>query len=238
MKILFKNIIENNSGISATNQSLNYPVGNIAHPFLKKRFKSTGTTSLIIIDFDTDQCVSCFFWGYHSMTSFDVEFKNSVGTVLHTLNITTTPNTQVDSEYFPEITTVRSIEMTINDSTGVYLGGLGAGCCFTMPNFISEYKKGNQDSSFDVESNDGQSLQNYSKPKRVYGLNFGALNDETTNLINDEYVLVGIGKPLYIDIFENLQSKEPPIYAKILTALNFNKNKLSATFALQIREAR
>jgi hypothetical protein len=98
-----------------------------------------------------------------------------------------------------------------------------------MPNFISEYVKGNQDSSFSIESLDGQSLQNYSKPKRVYGLNFGALNDETTNLINDEYVLVGVGKPLYIDIFENLQSKESTIYAKILTALNFNKTVASIT---------
>ena len=36
MKILFDNILED-ATLSATNESLNYPVANLGHPFLEKR---------------------------------------------------------------------------------------------------------------------------------------------------------------------------------------------------------
>ena len=61
MKILFDNILED-STLSATNESLNYPVANLGHPFLEKRFQSTTTTSTITADWTTDQCISCFFY--------------------------------------------------------------------------------------------------------------------------------------------------------------------------------
>lgn len=234
MKILFKNEFEYNSSIVATNESLNYPVYQLAHPFLHLRFQSSSTTSLITVNFDDDKCFSCFFLAYHTATSMSVEFKNSLGTVLKTLNITTSANTQPEAEYFDILTTVRSVEITINGSTGVFLGGIGGGCCYTMPNYLSVYTRPLTDNSISSESLNGQSLVSKIKPFRGFSFTISGLTKTILDEIIDKFVTVGTGKPLYID----LEANEDPIYAKITTTLDSSQRKISNSIPLDIREAR
>jgi len=232
MKILFKNILEKNTGITASNQSINYPVVNLLHQFLKIRYKSSTTSALITVDFDTDQSMDCFFWGFHQLTSLTLVLKNSGGGTLLTVPVSTAPNSQVDSVYFAEQTTVRSIELTVNGASGFFLGGIGAGSCYTMPNFLSTYPIGNLDSTTVISSPDGQTTNNYIKPRRVYNFGYNIIN--LLEEINEKYISVGIGKPLYIDIESGYQ----PIYAIIATSLNFEVGKISDTFTLNLLEAR
>jgi hypothetical protein len=234
MKILFNNIVENYSSLIATNQSVNYPVTNLTHFFLRRRFQSDSSSSLITIDFDENQCVDCIFFGFFSGTFFDVAFKDSTGSILLSLNLVVSPSTQVVSESFTKLTNVRSIEIAMEG----FLGGIGAGCCYEMPNFLSVYTKGNIDNSIDSESAGGQSSQNYIKPLRRYEFSFAGLSDTLIDEIDDNYTSVGKGKPLYVDIFEGAKIKAPPIYCKITTALDYTIGRISNSFQLIIKEAR
>lgn len=235
MKILFENVFENAS-FSATNESLNYPIPNIVHPFLHKRFQSSGTSSVVTATFTTDQIVSCFFYGYHNITSLVAVFKNSGGGTLLTLNITSPDDIGV--EWFTMLTTVRSVEMTITGASGFYIGGVGTGQCYTMPDPLASYDPGFADNSEFVESPHGQTLQSYVEPLRELEYGFRDLTLEIRKEISDRYKAVGIGKPLFLDLYEENRSKEPPIYGKILNALSFPYSPRRHNFTLKIREAR
>ena len=233
MKILFNNVFEDASFL-ATNESLNYPVPNLAHPFLRKRFQSSSTSSLVTASFDSDQSMSCFFYGWHNLTSMDVVFKNSGGGTLHTINITDPEDIGV--EMFTQIDTVRSVELTITGASGVYLGGIGSGLCYCMPDPLAVYDAGNQDNSDFIESPHGQTLQTYIEPLRSLGFGFRELIIKKE--IDDKYKSVGVGKPLFFDLFEEDRTKEAPIYGKITKSFAFKYSPRRYNFALEIREAR
>lgn len=235
MKILFNNVFEDASW-SATNESLNYPVANLAHPFLRKRFQSTSTSSLVTASFGSDQTMSCLFYGYHNLTSLTVVFRNSGGGTLLTLNITSPEDIGVED--FTELTTVRSVEFTLNGASGFFLGGVGAGSCYMMPDPLAAYEPGNEDNSDFSESPYGQTLQNFVEPLRE--LEYGFRDEEGTiyKEIDALYKSVGVGKPLYIDLYEDNRDKEPPIYAKLIRALSFPYSPRRHNFTIRLREAR
>lgn len=230
MKILFNNVFED-ATFTATNESLNYPVANLIHPFLHKRFQSSSTSSVITASFSADQSISCFFYGYFVATALSVVFKDSGGSTLKTLTISDPEDIGV--EYFTALTTVRSVEITL---TGTYLGGIGAGLCYCMPNPLAAYAADNGDNSDFTESPDGQTLQTYIKPLRELDYNFREI--ETKKTIDDNYKLVGVGKPLYIDIYEDNRDKEDPIYGKIMRSLSFRYQPRRYSTSIKIREAR
>ncbi len=120
----------------------------------------------------------------------------------------------------------------------VYLGGTGSGCCYDMPEVMAEYTPGFLDNSSSVESSFGQTQQNYIEPLRVLAYSFSGISPTTAKLIANEYKAIGIGKPVYIDLYENNHTKEAPIYAKITEALSFPYSPSKSQFNLEIQECR
>ncbi len=235
MRILFDNLFENAS-ISATNESLNYPAINLVHPFLEKRFQSSGVSSVITLDFTEDQTMDCFFYAFHNTTSLSVVYKNSVAATLLTLNISSPED--VGIEYFASLTTIRSVEITINGPDPVYLGGVGGGVCYQMPDPLADYEPGNADNSDPVESPFGQTLQNYIKPLRALKYGFRENENSARKEIDTRYKSVGKGKPIYFDLYEDTREKEEPIYGKITNDLGFSYSPRRYNFELNILEAR
>lgn len=235
MRILFNNIAEI-ATISANNQSLNYPVENVIHPFLEKRFQTTGASSTIVILFDSDQSVNCLFYGYNTMTGLTIVLKNSVDAILDT--IVASEIFPVGAEYFPIQTTVRKIELQVSGPDPFYLGGVGVGVYYQMPDPLGVYTPGNTDNTSLTESLYGQTLQNYVKPLRT--LEYGFRDNEGTikKEVNDNYVLVGIGKGIYMDFYEENREKEAPMYGKIIDSLSFPYNPRRYDFSLNVQEAR
>jgi hypothetical protein len=235
VRILFNNVFENAS-LVATNESLNYPVENLVHPFLRKRFQSTNSTSLITATFTEDQIMDCFFYGWHNMTSVVVVFKDSGAGTLLTLNITSPED--VGAEIFTQLITVRSVEITASGASGFYLGGIGSGACYQMPDPLANYDPGFTDNSNFVESPDGQTLQTYIEP--LDDFNFG-FRDETLTIRSEvmaKYKAVGKGKPIYFNFYEDNREKEPPLYGKIINPLRSPYSPRRYNFTLEIREAR
>lgn len=235
MKVLFRNVFENAS-FSATNESLNYPVSNLIHPFLRKRFQSSGISSIITASFEDDQIMDCFFYGWNNLESLDVVFKNSVDAILLSVNITEPED--VGSFYFSKLTSVRSVEITVNGLIGVFLGGVGAGLCYAMPNPLASYDPGSTDNSSSIESPYGQTLQSYIKPLRELEYGFRDQTLEIRKEVESLYRSVGIGKPIYFDLYEEDREKEPQIYGKIVNALRFPYSPRRHNFTIKIREAR
>jgi hypothetical protein len=128
---------------------------------------------------------------------------------------------------------------TLFESDGLkpFLGGLGAGCCYEMPNFLSVYERPNPDNSISSESPGGQSQQNFVKPFRAYNFSFNTYADIAKAVYN-EYIKAGVGKPLYIDIFEDAHDVEAPVYSKILAPIGPVQGKISNTYSLSIKEVR
>lgn len=228
MRILFNELFEN-ATVLATNESLNYPVTNITHPFLQKRFQSTTTSSVITATWTTDQCMSCFFYGFHYLTSLTVVYKNSAGGTLLTLNITDPQDIGV--EYFTELTTVRSVVITMN---GTYIGKIGGGCCYTMPDVSAAYESGNNDNSSSSSSPHGQRLVNNIPKLRQLSYSFRELTQELKNEIDALYT----PKSIFFDLYEGNRDKEPPIYGYFTEPFNFPYEPRKYSLSIQIGESK
>ena len=135
MRILFNSLV-NDASISATNESLNYPATNLQHPYIKRRFQATGTSSTITLTYTADITTDCFFWSLTNATSITVTFKNSGGGTIDTINISS-PNGRTEVEYIDSISNVRSIEIALTGSSDVYIRGIGVGAYYQNLNFLS-----------------------------------------------------------------------------------------------------
>lgn len=235
MRVNFNNIFKD-AIITATNSSFNYLPSNLIHSFLRKRFQSTGVSSVITAAFTVDQTLNNFFYGFHNITSLTVVFKNSVSATLLTIPITSPEDIGV--EYFTELTTVRSVEITITGPDPVYLGGIGGDSYYQMPDPLANYNPDNTDNSDVTESPFGQTLQNLITPLRSLEFGFKDIESETAKIIEGLYKSVGVGKPLFWDLYEDNRDKEAPLYGKITSPLAFPYSPRRHDFSLSLLEAR
>lgn len=232
MKVLFDNIFED-AVLSATNESLNYPVKNLTNPFLEKRFQSSTNSSVITCDFTEDQEFDCFFYGYHTAVDMTVIFKDHLGSILLTLVFNPEGN-YIGVEEFPLITNVRTVDIYITGGVNVFLGGIGGGVGYVMPYMLSEYDKKPLDNSGEISSKYGQGLSNYIKPLHGYEFSFVINSKTISDEVYNKYRSVGIYKKMYF----NMESVEESLYAKIISPVAPSRGKVTYKFKLNIQESR
>ncbi|MDH4127366.1 MAG: hypothetical protein OEV44_01335 [Spirochaetota bacterium] len=235
MRILFDNKFFN-STLTATNASLNYPTSNLIHPFLRRRFQSTGTTSIITASFASDISANSFFYGYTTAANIIVRLYDSLSALLDTINITDIM--QTDAVYFTQRNNIRSVEIEITGADPLYLGGIGLGIYTQIKDPVNTWSNSLIDNSTLISSPAGQNLQNYIEPLRVYSFLFRDLTLNDFYSIQDLYKLKGIGYNLYMDLFESNHTFISPIYAKITSPINGQKNGRRYDFNLNIEEVR
>jgi len=231
MKILFDELFEN-AVMTTTNESLNYPIENIVHPFMHKRFRSSSTSSVITATFTTDQTMSCFFYGFHTVTSLSVVYKNAASATLETLTISSPED--IGIEYFTELTTVRTVEITVNGASNFYIGKIGGGVCYAMPDPVATYTSGSRDNSSDSSSPYGQRLVNDIPKLRELPYAFRELTLTTKNEIEALYT----AKNIFFDLYEEARTKEPPIYGFFVESFNFPYEPRRYSLSIIIREAK
>jgi len=233
MRFLFTNEILNGV-LSATNENTNYPVENIQDRFLEKRFQDDGGSSVITIEYTSDISANCLFYAFHDLTVLSAVYKDSTGATLATVAPSTIED--VGIEYFTKLTTIRTIEITI---TGNYIGGLGTGVYYQMPNPLADFPLALQDNSYVFQSPSGQVLSNYEKPLKAQSFNF---KDETNTIANElksRYITLGAGTPFYADFFEgNRIDFFEPMYCYFTEAPGDQKNGRRRDLAVNLLEAR
>lgn len=237
MKILFENIFET-ATLTNTYASANYPVSNLVHVFLEKRYQPLSSlTDTITATWDTNQTADCIFLGFHTMASYTINFKNSADSILLTLT-SSNPETTV-RRIFSELTTIRKIEiLPVFSGTPAYIGGIGCDNCYNMPDFDTNYPLDIDDTTTFIESDYGQTLQTSRRTLKQYSFSFKNVELETKDEIIEKYNLVKKGKPFFISVFDQGINDILPIYAKFIDEPRVVKNYRRFDISIKLKEAR
>lgn len=237
MRILFDNALER-ATLTSVSGSLNYPVTNIIDSFLEARYQPFGTlTDTITGEWDSDEDLSCIFIAYHTLSAVTVRLKDSGGTTLYTF----TESSPIDvfyKDFGSVVSGIRSIEIDVTfASTPSYLGGVGVGGCFKMPDFLSDYELPLQDNSTFTTSPGGQTNQNPGTILRVHPFGFRDLKQETKDNFINEYYSIGRGKNIYILPFEGSDVLKP-FYGIFIDPPETVKDGRRFDYTFTLRESR
>lgn len=242
MRILFTNLAATATLSAGGTVSVNYPLANLSHVFLVKRFQqiisALSDAQALTLTWATDQTIDTVLLGYTNGTAFTLKLYDSAGTLLSTQSFTSAQMGKV----FAAVSGVRSAKLIIDDGSGifamtVYLGGLGIGLSYAMPDPLADWEPGFEDNSFGATTIDGQVLGQYVEPLRTYTYNFFvetlADYDEIVALIK----AAGKYTPLFIAPTEGDMAQVLPIYATIQFSAPKKDGRLF-TFSLTFKEAR
>jgi len=230
MKVLFDNLV-NTATLAALHADGSYPVTNIRHVFLKKAFRSTEATDTITVTFAADKIIDSAYLAFTNATAVTMRLYNVGGTLLSTKTI---PVATLGLN-FTAISAVRSVQVDLTAAVDVYLGALGIGFAYTMPDPVHDWEPGFQDNSDFQSSDDGQNLINKVAWLGKYPMNFFV--QSVAKWLEIRTLLSVMERPVFVDFFENAKSIIPPFYAVIVPS-NPSKSYNVIRFSLEITEAR
>ncbi len=246
MKILFDNLLAS-ATLSAGGTSLNYPLSNLLHAFLKKKFQQTVDGSSGMPDADaltltwlSNQIVDSIFIGYSNATLFTLKLYGSTGTLLYTKTFT-------DLEMgvsFAAVSGVRSAKLLLDDELGlasmtVYLGGLGIGQSYIMPDPLNDWTLEQIDNSIGDTTLDGQVLGQYIEPLRSYSFNFKIGLRSIYSAVYNKVKALGRYTPVFCAPFEDAMDEVPAMYVVLDGGFKSpSKDDNVFGFALTLLEAR
>jgi len=236
MKILFDNLVKT-ATLTTTYPNLNYPVTNLAHTFLRRRYQMASSPTTITVTLAAASSVNCFFYGYHNLTAITVRLYNAGDALLKTVTIAS-PESGVGAEHFDTIALVTYAEIDISAAATGYLGGVGLGLTSELPRPIADFKEELVDNSIVSMSPEGQTQQIYVEPlgSDIYTIR-DVTRDERAAIIA-LFLAVGIGAPLWIDAFYGNHSYKAPYYGHFVQTLNTKKNGRRFDFGIELRESR
>lgn len=236
MKILFDNYVID-STISALYASLNYPVANLQDTVLRKRFQCSRASDTITITFAERLDVSSFYYAYTNATYLQLRLYRDYETLLYTLTIID-PVELCGAHHFTLVEDVEYAELDIIGPENVYLGGVGLGDSVTFPDPENTWKDKLQDNSASSENVYGSTWTDYIEPLRVHNWICRDVELEDAQYYIELYRLTGIGKPVFIDPFENNHDFMTPLYAKFTNPMDKQKNGRRWEINIDIKECR
>jgi hypothetical protein len=207
MKILFDNLIlDDNAVLTSTGVSDNYPLSNLKSRILTKRTQSLTNTLEFTIDFTSPVTIDCFAFGYTNGSSITVK------------GITQDINYKTDIIYFTK-DTVSTLDVSIIGTEPVYLGSIGVGIAYKMPNPLSYFGLDTNDTRTLSQNKYGISFQSdgvfVNSPNYVFKNISLSVKKEIENLY------LGIGSILWLDVFEENRDYQEPKYCTVPEKWNF-----------------
>lgn len=236
MRILFDNYLAD-STLSALYASLNYPVTNLQDNVLRRRYQCARDQDIITITFSDIMNVDCFFYAYTNATYLQLRLYRDYETLLYTLTIND-PVEDCGAHFFTLVQNVEYAELEIHGGEGVYLGGIGIGEAETLPDPEYSWKDTSQDNSASSENVYGSTWTDYVEPLRIHSWIIRNVETDDANYYIGLYKLTGIGKPLFIDPFENNHDFMEPLYAKFTASIDKQKNGRRWQLNIDIKECR
>lgn len=240
MRILFRNEIEG-ATVTTVNGSLNYPGASIYHPFLRKKFKSLLISDALTIDLATAKNMNCFFMGFHNVASGTASFfDGSLSPVGSPIDLTAAADIFVS--YFSTISVKRIVIDVSASASQVFIGGVGAGVYRQMPDeagITAGFPFDVADSTTIAQSVGGQISRNRGPSLRLREWTWPNLDQTTALDVDTDLLTLGIGKPVWIDVFEGNRGLEAPMYGAIMDSRKLTNpavNRFDLT--LKVQEAR
>ena len=234
MILLFEDKVAN-ATFTSLNASLNYPAENLQNQILRKRYQSSIESDTITITFSGASTIKDFWYAFTNATSLELRLYSGLSVLLHTITISSPQ--AIDAYHFTAVEASYA-EIDIAGSTGVYLGGVGLGSGVTYPDPLNAWEENYIDNSVVATSRAGQTLQDYVEPLKVNNWTFREIDRDDMNSFKTLYKNKGIGKPLWVDLFEGNHDFLEPIYASIGQPIVTTKNGRKYNFNINMREAR
>jgi hypothetical protein len=151
MRILFNNLLYN-STISADTVNANYPLSNLKSDHLKKIYQATTTSAVITITLGAVSQVNSCYIGYHNASSAVLALYNSSDVLLRTVSL----NVNRGGGIFTTTQNVSYAKLTLAGSNTIYLGTIGIGYAYKMPDPNNDIVLKPIDNSDREYSTDGQ----------------------------------------------------------------------------------
>ena len=267
MKILWDNYLDD-STVTASSENASYPVENLFHKFLEKKYVSTQSQAIVTVVFPEDRPVSMIAYGWSNVTPGD----GSTLTIARDAedNITITEGGAgpitialfssyelkdsggtvvgsgtieegdlINATHFTEVT-CRSVEVLFASNSIVYVGGLSMGSPISY-----DYTEANPTfadlSRASVRKTDGGQIIGKKKQMlREWRLTI----PNATNLkrLETSAMLeeVSYVDPVYADLYDESNGVEPAIYGNITAAGVYQRDSRSQRYSMKmtIQEAR
>lgn len=239
MIILFDDIVRR-STLTSLNASNNYPVDNLKDTSLTKRLQSSidNDTVTITPEDGLEFSVRDVWYAYTNATLIRFDFYDVYGGLITSVTITP-PEPDIDHVSSPVlIEDVSYVEMYFEGPADVYIGSCGIGVAYVLPDPLATWTENDIDNSTVSESPFGQTGQDKILALREYPFKVTNVSRATTNIIQGLIRGVGKGCPLWTDPIENNHTFMKPLYGKLTTGSQVNKDGWKYTLTITIREAR
>lgn len=233
MRALFDNLL-NDAVLTASGDSQNYPVTNIIHRFMKKRFQPLTNTSLITAQLSQLRRVNCVFLAYHTASNVKIKLYNGVSLV-HSEEKNPVDNGPVHF-YFNSVMADK-ITVEIYSAGTLFVGTVWVGEYIQLPNFLSSYKRELIDNSAVSSTADSQTSSIYVKPLESFEFTFPECEVEMRNSIIFEYISTGIGNNFFIHPTEN-SDLLPPCYVSFQSPPTEQKTGRTFQITINVKESR
>jgi len=235
MRIAWQNLAKTNATIAAPTEDSNYPVENLYHKWKLKRFQSTNTGAVLTITWSADISVSCIGIAYHNLSGCSVVLKNSADATLDTWTVPITY--QTDLYVDTELTTVRSIVITMTSASTLYLGGLFVG------SYIEIDKEAGQDIPLSDTSNMTKSIGGQVAGRLGVTLRSGSITVPDLTVTQRkafESMQEDLQKiyPFWLDLWHSSHASFEPFYGHLTSGMGITKdNWQNTTVNFSIEEA-
>jgi hypothetical protein len=264
MRILFDNAARR-STITSTNELANYPPENLVSQFLEERWQeqfNSPPSAIITIAFDDPEDLDSLFFGYSNIDGIYAVTNTGARA-----DLAISDDNEGTSDFLDDIVTSSGDEIAITDElyyenagaiywsalqTGVtsvviyvfgvanplYLGGIGIGPSYKMPNPVGVITEGFLDQSPAAGSVFGQSLQTRIQALREESYNFTGIKRPVVKEIWAGYLSVGVGGKVWLDVTENNHNFKEPMYCQITAVPATSKDGVYYSFSMSFLEAR
>jgi hypothetical protein len=222
--------------MSATASSINYPIENVTHRFMKKRFQSLLSNSTITCIFNTVKEINCIFYGYHTLNSFNYTLYDSSNNVL--LTGSDTQLLDIGVIYFNKVVNVKKIIISCTAIDNLFIGVLWAGVYDQMNLPMNNLEVNIDDQTVVKSSPDFQFSQLYNESGLEFLITIPTLDNDQKNYLNNTYIQKGKGSPLFIDFYEDNRPYQEPKYVVFSDKINLVRKGIEFEATIKLKEAR
>lgn len=241
MRFLYNNKVKT-ATLSATNGDGSYPIENVTHKFLQKKFQTTTGTVSSEITIELMEAITSDYIaiGYHNATSGTYALYDSSDSLISTNSLALTYST--DITYYTDEVDVKKIVLNITKTGAdpLYIGGIS-----TSKSLLFLYQNVNPDLNLPDRdttrvTDGGQLIGKQRTPLAVYKSGLRQITEDQKAELEVMKRLIGKVVPIYFDLYSGKHSIAAPLYCTVTSSLDCKKNSYDGTYAtpVQVMEAK
>lgn len=235
MRILFDNKVKG-ATISAATPNSNYSAENLKSQFLRLKFKSLGVSDIITINFEYEEAVNSFYYGYSNASAMTVKLYSSASVLLKTVEVDCTHEN--GSAFFEQLNNVRwiTVEASCPVTEDLYIGGMACGVSYQLDDPLAALVQTLDNLSASSISGEGQVSNRFIEPLKKYQAQFFEVDKSRYYEVLEQFKAIGTGH-VWVDFTENNHTYNVPMYATTKMIESAKKDR-DVSFNIDFTEAR